>query len=254
MARPQCVVALLAAATALVLGGCAVEPLASERSEAREAALTESLLQAARNAERSLDYTKAAAHYQRLYEREPGNYQALLGQARNLRYVGTPRQSVKLLRIGLEAHGEEPPLLLELAKAQFAAALTADCLDTLQRVSKLTPDDWEVYTIFGMLYDRQENYELAREHYARALGLSPDNPVVLNNLSLSLAQAGRLDDAIETLEKLAYGEDSTLQARQNLAMLYVIRGDLESAHKLASEDMSPDRVRQNLSAYQLLAE
>jgi Flp pilus assembly protein TadD len=254
MARPEWLAALLAAATALVLGGCALQPLASGMSVGQEAALTESLSQAARNAERSLDYAKSADHYRRLYERDSDNYQALLGQARNLRYVGTPRQSIKLLRAGLEAHGEEPPLLLELAKAQFAASMTNDSFDTVQQVSTLTPDDWEVHTMFGLLYDRREEYEIAREHYLKALELSPDNPTVLNNLALSLAQAGRLDDAIETLEKLAYGEDSTLQSRQNLTMLYVIRGDLESARKLASEDMSPDRVQQNLSAYRMLVE
>ncbi len=254
MVRPKWRIALLTAAMALVLGGCAIEPLASERSAAQEAALTESLWQLARNAEGSLDYTKAAAHYRRLYERDPGNTKALLGQVRNLRYAGTPRESVKLLRLGLEAHGEEPPLLLELAKAQFAAAMTNDSFDTLQQLSTVTPDSWEVHAMFGMLYDRQEKYAVAREHYEQALELSPNNPTVLNNLGLSLAQAGRLDEAIEILEKLAIGEDSSLQARQNLTMLYVIRGDLESAQKLASEDMSPEHVRQNLSAYQLLVE
>jgi Flp pilus assembly protein TadD len=251
IARP-----IIAAGLAVTLGACVVQTAeeGGELGPGAEAALSDSLLEAAQTAERSLDYAAAADHYARLYERDPDRIEALIGQARNLRYDGHGREAVKALRAGIETHGETVTLLLELAKAQFAAAMIADSSVTMDKLMAMEPDNWEVLSMMAMLRDRGEDFAGARELYRRALELSPGNPSVINNYSLSLAQAGRLDEAIETLEPLARGEKSTLQARQNLVMLYVIKGDMEKAEKLAHGDLPPDKVMENLSAYQALVD
>ena len=235
------------------LTGCVDGPLSPYDPAAQEQALTESLARLAWDSEAALDYEAAAGHYARLAERLPDEPWVVVAQARNLRYLGQPRDALRVLRTGIVSHGEEP-LLLELAKAQFAAAMVNDSYETLLKLLEMTPDDWQIHTMLGMMYDRQERYDDARESYERALALSPENPSIINNLGLSLAQAGQLDTAIETLEALVGGEKSTLQARQNLAMLYVIRGDLVRARALASQDLPPDRVDQNLAAYGLMTQ
>ena len=250
LGRLRCVlmIALLAWLT-----GC-VDELSSPYYDpaSQEQALTDSLAGLARDSEAAFDYQAAAGHFARLIERLPDEPWVVVAQARNLRYLGRPRDALKVLRVGMVSHGEEP-LLLELAKAQFAAAMVNDSYETLLELLETTPDDWQIHSMLGMMYDRQERYDDARESYERALALSPENPSVINNLGLSLAQSGQLDTAIETLEALVRGEESTLQARQNLAMLYVIRGDLLRARALASQDLPPDRVDQNLAAYGLMA-
>ena len=241
---------LVIAATLL---SCApVEPV--EDFAATETALTEALIKSARIAEETYKFDAAAGHYHRLAERKPESIEPILGEARNLRYAGAPRQALKVLRLAMEQHGEKPPLLLELAKAQYASALPADSMATIETLRELTPDDWQVYAIQAMLKDSKELYVAARELYETALALSPENPTVINNFSLSLAQAGHLDDAIAILEPLARGEATTIQARQNLSMLYVLKGDYESAEKLTNIDLPADLALQNLSAFKKLTE
>lgn len=221
---------------------------------AGDEALIQTLWQTAENAESAYQFETAAGHYGTLAERQPGQLEPVLGQARNLRYAGAPRDAIRVLRRAMTDLGEEPPLLMELAKAQFAAALTLDSRETLARLERMTPDDWQVYAMQAMLEDNKERYAEARPLYERALSLSPNNPSVVNNYSLSLAQAGELAQAIQILEPIVYGEQSTAQARQNLAMLYVLNGDTASAEKLVEGDLPPDLARQNLSAYQSLAD
>ena len=217
-------------------------------------ALIETLRQTAENAENTYNFEAAAGHYSRLAERQPNSLEPILGEARNLRYAGRPRDAISALRRAMEEHGEQTPLLLELSKAQFASALTLDARETLTRLRELTPDDWQVYAMQAMLEDNKGEFASAQELYRSALALSPGNPSIVNNYSLSLAQSGELDQAIQLLEPIVYGEKSTLQARQNLAMLYVLKGDTESAEKLVEGDLPPDMARQNLSTFQLLAE
>jgi Flp pilus assembly protein TadD len=241
----------LTVSLSIVLLACTtVEP--GENPAESEALLTETLIKTAISAEESYKFEAAAGHYQRLSARQPDSIEPVLGEARNLRYAGAPREALKVLRAGIEKHGEQPPLLLELAKAQFASALTADAEATIARLRNVMPDNWEVYTISAILADGKENYSKAAALYEQALALSPGNPSVINNYSLSLAQSGRLDEAIALLEPIAYGEYSTVQARQNMSMLYVLKGDYESAEKLANSDLPSDLALQNLGAYQKL--
>ena len=71
----------------------------------------------------------------------------------------------------------------------------------------------------------------------------------MNNLALSHALAGKIDLGIETLLKVTTSENSTSLVRQNLALLYGIKGDMQAARRLAKEDLPKKLVDQNLSTY-----
>ena len=229
---------------ALILSACA----ASDR-EAEEASISAALAESARSAQAGMDYKTAAAHFLKLYERQPDNFDALLGYARNLRYSGQPKEAIKVMKQGLGEHGEIGVLVLELAKAQLAVALFSDARENLDKVRQSLPESWEVFATTGILYDRLGRFDDARAEYERALDLFPGNVMVLNNMALSLAQAGKLDEAIAVLEKVVKSENSIIQVRQNLAMLYALKGDLKGAERLTKEDLPPEMVIENMESY-----
>ena len=144
----------------LIIASCVSAPDPSD-FPVNEDALTHTLHQAAKNAERTYKFQAAAGHYRRLAERQPDSIEPILGQARNLRYAGAPRDAVTVLRRAIEERGEQSPLLLELAKAQFASSFTADARETLGRLRELTPDDWQVYSMLAMLEDTKGETEMA---------------------------------------------------------------------------------------------
>ena len=226
------------------LAGCAATP-----AQDRDSKLTSVLRNAAMNAERAVDYRRAVQHFEALHMRDKTNPDVIRDLAKNLRYAGAPQKAVSFLQKNMNLLGRRPEFVLELAKAQLAASLLIDAEETLTEASELSPNNWQMHSAWGVLYDRQGKFDKAQKSYQNALNLSPNNFAVLNNLALSQALAGDIDKGIETLRKVATGEESTSLVRQNLALLYGIKGDLKAARRLANQDLPENQVEENLSTY-----
>jgi Flp pilus assembly protein TadD len=206
--------------------------------------------QLAAAAEIDKDYEKAASHYNRLYEQHPNDKKVIYGYTRNLRYVGLSNESIKILKTKIIQFPDDINLQMELGKSQLAASLINDASDTLVGVIEKTPERWEAHSALGIIFDRAGNYENAQTAYKRALELSPNNIDVLNNLALSLSQDGRIQQAIEILEKIIQNKSDGPQSRQNLAMLYGLIGKFEKVRTLSQMDLPKELVTRNLLVFQ----
>ena len=236
------------AALTVVLGGCSTPP----PEQTRDQAISNTLWELAVSAEKSHDYASAIGQYHQVYEREPTNIPALLGVARNMRYAGNPKEAIKELKVAILKLGDKPELLLELGKAQLAAAIVTDARETLEKYAEASRRDWQAHAVLAIVYDRLGRHEEAQKKYDEALRLSPGNVSVINNLALSYAISGDLGPAISVLKKLVDGENATPQTRQNLALLYAMQGELETAERLAAEDLTPEQVARNVAAFRIL--
>jgi Flp pilus assembly protein TadD len=213
-------------------------------------ALSSVLWQLATAAETDKDYEKAASHYNRLYEQHPNDKKVIIGYTRNLRYVGLSNESIKILKTKKTQFPDDPDLQIELGKSLLAALLINDASDTLVKVIEQNPQSWEAHSALGIIFDRIGNYENAQTAYNRALELSPNNIDVKNNLALSLAQAGQINQAIKILEEVIQDNSVGPQSRQNLAMLYGLKGDLKKVRTLSQMDLPKDLVTRNLLIFQ----
>ena len=233
----------------LLSGGCLQSTKGiPEKSGAINAALWE----LANESEAANEYKKAASYFDRIYQSDPKSKKALLGYTRNLRYLGLPKESIKTIQIGLENHVNDSDLMMELAKSQLAASLIRDAETTLKTIAKKEPKRWEIYSALGIINDRLQNYSKAQNSYKQALELSPKNVDVTNNLALSLAQSGKLYKAIELLENIVSSENSSVQTRQNLALLYGLNGQLNKARNLSKVDLTYLNVEKNILAFKEL--
>ena len=228
--------------TAIIISGCISENLKSSK---QTDTLSDALWELAKGAEDANDYEKAASHYDRIYARHPQNKAALLGYARNLRYLGLATDAIKALQSwkSLDTH---LVLKLELGKAQLAASLINDALITFTQIVENDPTQWEAHSALGIIHDRLNDFEEAHASYQRALQLSPDNIGVKNNFALSLSQDGKLDRAITMLEKIIEDNQAGPQTRQNLALLFGLNGEFEKAYALALTDLPKDLAARNL--------
>ena len=66
-------------------------------------------------------------------------------------------------------------------------------------------------------------------------------------------QTEQLDEGIELLARAANSRNSNIQIRQNLALLYALRGDLEETEKLVRQDLPERVVKENMAYYRQLA-
>ncbi len=161
------------------------------------------LKDAARIAEQRGEYASAASYYQKLNLQGKGGIRAVLGYARNLRYAGLGVNAVAVLEgVKTKEHRESQVYLLELGKARIAAGQYGGAVEALSRAVEKKPKNWQIYSALGIAYDLQNDPGEAKEAYGNALALSPNNPLVLNNLAISLAQTGDIDEAIAILGRV----------------------------------------------------
>jgi Flp pilus assembly protein TadD len=243
--------ASLAALTCIAfLAGCDSVP---GPKPGAEAALMETQIQAARQAEASYNYTDALGIYQTLYSQHPENKDLAMSVARNMRFAGQPGAEIGLVNQLIIKNGRSVPLLLELGKAYLAADQDNLALPTLLEAKGKEPNNWEVLSTLGVAYDYQGSYADARDAYAQALIASPSNPTVLNNLALSQASSGDLDGAIATLQQAIDQPAAMAQTRQNLALLLALKGDPSAAERLARKDLPPEIADGNMAYFRMLS-
>jgi Flp pilus assembly protein TadD len=241
-----------------VLAGCATTtPQATNSSALSAGSVKErvdaSMLDAARDAEKRGDYPSAQAYYRSAYDRDQKNIEAILGLSRMLRALSRPREAVTIAERGLLAHERQPQIMAELGKGELAANDTLKAIESLSRAGVLLPDDWEIQSALGVGYDRLSMYDQAAHRYEKALAMHSGNAVVLNNYALSLAQAGKLEEAVAMLEKAVSAPERTTQMRQNLALLYAMTGRIKDAERLVHEDLPPEMAAENIKYYRRIA-
>lgn len=242
--------------SAVLLSACAggnPQAQATTNESAVATAVEPSLRAAAATAEANNDWKGAVQHWRTLYSRHPEDKALALALARDLRYAGEAPLAADVIQQAIARQGRDPGLVAELGKAWLASGRQGLALKTLEEATVLAPGDWEAHSAYGVALDGSGRFAEARVAYDRALALSPDNPAVLNNLGLSQAMAGKLDDAVATLKKAEDQPQATMQVRQNLALLLTLQGDVAAADRIASRDLPPDIVRNNATFLHWLA-
>jgi Flp pilus assembly protein TadD len=239
-------------ALCFAVSGCATFAETTPKPE-KTANVEPALRQAAMMSERNASYGEAAQHYAALHSKYPQDKAITLALARNLRFAGNPQQAIAV--INSVSFGQTPDALtlLELGKDYLAADQLNLAKPTLERAKAAAPLNWEVLSSLGVVYDYEGQYGQAQQQYDAALFLDPENPTILNNKALSLAQEGRLDEAVKTMQVATNQPSASAQARQNLALLMALQGDAEAAERLARKDLPPAVAEANIEYYKSLA-
>jgi Flp pilus assembly protein TadD len=237
---------------------CATATLASCANQAASdnaanAVIDDMARAAAQAADATHDYETAAGNWNILYQRHPDDPALALSLARDLRYGGHLQPAIDVAAPFIDRHGPSAAMLEELGKDYLAANRLGLAERTLRQAANAAPADWQILSALGVAIDYQGGHAQAAEIYARALAVSPDNPVLLNNLGLSQAQNGHLTEALATLRKAVDQPAATAQMRQNLALIEALSGDPEAAERLSRQDLPPEMVRTNAVYFKQLA-
>jgi tetratricopeptide (TPR) repeat protein len=118
----------------------------------------------------------------------------------------------------------------EAARTSFEAAtqLTASYPDTL-------PDAWNN---LGLIAARENHFEDAVVLFQKALELSPDHRVALDNLGNAYRQLQRWDDAKATLEHAVAVAPQDPEANYSLGMVYAQLNDTDRAYELLQKALT----------------
>ena len=97
-----------------------------------------------------------------------------------------------------------------------------------------TPSYGRLWSLKGAALDQQERYAEARQHYDRALRITPNDPNVMANLGLSFALSGDANTAEGWLRRAAALPNASDSVRQNLILVLQLQGKTEEAEKIRS--------------------
>ncbi|MFD2263792.1 tetratricopeptide repeat protein [Lacibacterium aquatile] len=156
-----------------------------------------------------------------------GSSERALTEAAQLRRSGKPDQAITVARNGLAERPGDAALKGELGKSLVLAGKAGEAMPYLEAAVQATPNDWRLLTAMGSAFDQQGAVQIAESWHRRADAAGPNNPVVLNNWGLSLAQAGRSAEARALLARAVTLPQAPVQAANNLKLLD------EAAHRVS---------------------
>ena len=184
------------------------------------------------------DTQRAMETYGDRYRANPKDADTALQYGKALRAAGQKSQAVAVLEQATMAHPDDKALLAGYGRALADNGNFQQAFDTLSRAH--TPDnpDWRILSAQGAVLDQLGQAEEARQYYASALRIVPDEPSVLSNLGLSYLLAKDLPKAEETLRRASSRPDADPRVRLNLALVVGLRGRVAEAETIVKADRS----------------
>jgi Flp pilus assembly protein TadD len=165
-----------------------------------------------------------AAFWSHEYELNPSDLEATLKLAAAVRKLGNPGRAVEITQTARQIHPRDPYLLAEHSAGLIADQRALDALPILDQGIRIAPAYARLWSLKGAALDQMEEYQAARNHYDRALQITPNDPNILTNLGLSHALSGDLRMAEMWLQRAAAMPNAGPEARQNLALVLQLQG------------------------------
>ena len=246
--------AVLLASVAFAASGCASDNFwePSARTTAGEAnSPSETLLRVARGTRDNGDFASAVTIYKRVHDLAPNRADVLVELGQVLSALGAHNEAAETFRKAAKLAPNNVDALRGLGNNLLAMDQAALALE--QFVAALAvQEDPRVYNGMGVVHDMNGSHDSAQSSYKSGLALAPNDFSLRSNMALSLALAGKFDEAIQILGRMIKEPGSTVRHRQNLSLIYGLAGKFAEAASIARLDLDEPAVQGNLAYYETL--
>ena len=253
----------LAAVVALGLAACAgTAPRQTEFHGSPVAAALTAIddgagldLRLARATRNAGDLASAANLYREAMTRNPGNPQIAIELGDVLIDSGQPEQAIDLFgtisgdkaRPDIDIHAERG-----IGRAYLVMQNAQAALDHFVVARGKAPQDPRTLVDCGVALDLLRRHAEAQESYRAALRVAAHDTGARNDLALSLALTQHYDAALEVIVPVARSASATPQIRQNLALIYGLKGDGNAADALSRVDLDAAATNSNVKLFAAL--
>jgi len=219
------------------LTGCAIAPGYTDSEQEMTETLQGSNFQPATREMRDNIETQElfaqAAFWSREYELNPGDLESAIKLSAAVRKLGNPQRAIEIAQTTRALYPRDPYLTAEFAAGLIAAERAQEAMQPLDKALRTAPGYARLWSLKGAALDQQENYDLARKHYAKALQITPHDPNVMANVGLSYALSGDPVTAEGWLRRAVALPGASQSVRQNLALILQLQGKGEEAERYA---------------------
>jgi Flp pilus assembly protein TadD len=176
------------------------------------------------------------------FRANPNDAEAALQYGKALRAAGQQSQAVAVLEQATIAHPSDKALLAGYGRALADNGNFQQAFDVLTRSHTPDDPDWRILSAQGAALDQLGRHDEARQYYASALKIAPEEPSVLSNLGLSYVLSKDLPRAEETLRRAHGRADADPRVRQNLGLVVGLQGRLAEAETIVKAGRPPEEA------------
>ena len=206
------------------------------------------------------DYRRAVEFYEQLLGTSKATAAEMLryklGLAENMRRLGDYERALAMFEQLVRENPENLDAKEGRGLALMAMGKTVDAGRAFAEIMEKDGSRWRTLNALAILFVTKNMIPEAMAYYTEALKNSPDNPAILNNVGLSQASDrnfARAVDALQQASRLAKIPSQRKQIELNLAMVYGVSGDLETAKEIAGKYIDGPALDNNLGLYAHLA-
>ena len=228
-----------------LLPGQSTEPPVPEDAQSRAVSLT----RIGDTALRSGEIETAVGLFEQATLTDGRNVTAALGLGDALLAAGRDLDASRAFERALAIQPNLPAATYGYARSMIAIQRPEVAVEHLSRLVTQNPSSIEALNALGVAQDLLGDHAAATATYRQALGVVPASPSVRNNLALSLALQEKFVDAVDLLRPLAQGPEATRRARQNLALVYGLQGDMSAAERISRVDLGGQDLANNLAYF-----
>lgn len=186
------------------------------------------------------------------YKANPRDKATMLAYADALREQGQADQAVAVLEAGTAAYPQDNEIRIGFARALTAAGRFQQALNVVNDAIIPQSPDWRALLVKGAILDQTGHNAQAREVYAQALTIAPDEAAIEGNLGLSYAMSNDLPAAEKHLRRAVTMHGVTSRIWQNLALVVGLQGRFGEARKIYAKVLPPDQVDANMAYVQAM--
>lgn len=139
---------------------------------------------------------------------------------------------VNVLEVALRTLPDEPRVNSILGVAYSRLGKTEDAIRVLEKAHTLDPKDLNTISQLALIYDGMKKYDESDSLYEKGLRLSPDNHLLLNNYSYSMAERGiQLQRSLEMAKRAVEQQPENQSYLDTIGWVYFKLGNYIEAEK-----------------------
>lgn len=172
------------------------------------------------------DDRQAIASMVRARDADPSNLEVLLALGVSHTNELEQEEALRYLRGWLQNH----PKYGTLVPGDPAERLIPSEVENLfQEAARLSPEDSDIHTVLGVLYNLSRNYDKAISSFERALQLKPRDYSLWNKLGATQANSSRSAEAIYAYQEALDLKPNYVRAWSNMGIGYANQGRYEES-------------------------
>jgi len=193
------------------------------------------------------DPRAAAVMYGERFRANPKDVDAALRYGQALRATGQREQAVAVFEQATLSNPGNKQLLAGYGRALADNGNLQRAFDVLTSAHTPSNPDWRILSVQGAVLDQMNRHDEARQYYASALKIKPDEPSVLSNLGLSYMLTKDLPRAEEILRRANATGTADPRVRQNLGLVVGLQGRFAEAETIVKGDLPAGEAAANVA-------